>query len=60
MMGSLNSQGDKLESSKEKFEKNSAILLIIMWFASDGYKIYKYRESKTLWRLGNVWIPNSH
>ena len=60
MMGSLNSQGDKLESSKEKFEKNSAILLIIMWFAFDGYKIYKYWESKTLRRLGNVWIPNSH
>ena len=60
MRGSLNSQGDKLESSKEKFKKDFTILLIIMWFASDGYKTYKYWESKTLRQLGNVWIPNSH
>ena len=60
MKDSLNSQKDKLESPKEKFKKDSVILLIIMWFASDGYKIYKYWESKTLRRLGNVWIPNSH
>ena len=58
--GSLNPQGDKLKSTKEMFEKNSAILLIIIWFAFGGYKIYKYWESKTLGWLGNVWNPNSY
>jgi len=42
MRSSLNPQGDKQESTREKFEKNFAILLIIIYFASDNYKPYKY------------------
>ena len=31
MRDSLNPQGDKLESTRKKFKKNSAILLIIIY-----------------------------
>ena len=59
-MSSLNPQGDKLEFTIEKFERNYEILLIIICFTFDGYKTYKYWKSKTLGRLENVWNPNSY
>ena len=40
--GFLNPQCDKLEYSKEKFEKNSTILLIIISLVFYNYKTYKY------------------
>ena len=42
MKGSLNLQGDKMESTREKFKKNFEILLIIVCLASNVYKTYKY------------------
>ena len=39
-MGSLNPQGDKLESTRKKFKKNSAISLIITYEKN----VYKLRS----------------
>ena len=64
MMGFLNPQDDKLESTREKFEKqkkkNYAILLMIICFVFDSYKTYRYWENKTFRWLGNVWNHNSN